>query len=562
MLKRFQKKARFYSQAFAAAVSAGALGTFLDFLAYRVLGVRWARWKGHDFHRSSLFWFKEGDGIHTRAVFLLPRLRAEYPELKTLDIRLEFYDESGKPVATKEFKRLDVSRFFCIESDRLPAGFDIPKPFSGTLLVKQTLNLDDRTVFRKQGLFHSTHTYLDYFAEGRFVTSLHDYSAYLPDQGVNGVALGMIPAYCDRDRETFLIFHAVKPGIGPKDLRVTLYNQRGEKRTAFFPGLGPFAMRRVPLSELFPDAVSFLVGQVGQVQVRGFLRQLLRRIAFGVQQRNDVSFSLDHCFYSDFETPPPITAQARTKMPKGSFSPFLIVENDRVTSSAIVYHSENEPERTFDVLVYDEPGKCVLRSPREVHSSGNRVRRVDFRTLLEDHGVPVPFVGHAELVFHDDGRSPFHQTWIEHHVEYSVDGKLAHVIHGAEFWNSSERKPNPDYRSGNRIICNAAQTTYLAISNCSYDYDYDLEVHFRLNLLAGDGRVVASGRFKIGPHATIFKPIEYFFPNAAELLKSSNGVGVSVTTEINCDYLTHAFLTQDRRSGVLSVEHSLSMAGD
>ena len=32
----------------------------------------------------------------------------------------------------------------------------------------------------------------------------------------------------------------------------------------------------------------------------------------------------------------------------------------------------------------------------------------------------------------------------------------------------------------------------------------------------------------------------------------------STTTDINCDYLTHAFLTQDRVSGALGVEHSLS----
>lgn len=552
------RKPAFYGNLFWIALSAGAVGTLFDFLLYRVLGARWARRKGHTFHRSTLFWFKEGEGVHTRAVFLLPRLQSRFAGLKTVDMTLEFYDEDGRKTADFDAGGLNAGDCYLLESDRLPAGFHIPSPFSGTLIAKFRLPLDEKLIFKTQhGLFASMPVYIDYYSEGTFVTTLHDYSAFLPDQGINPTALAMIPAYCDDAKETFLILHSAQAGIGPRDLRVRLYNREGRYRQARMPALRPFAFRRVPLTELFPGAKEFLGGQIGQVRIDGFFRQLLRRTAYGIRYAGSAAFSMDHCFYADWgaKAAPP----AATRRSKSIFSPFAVVENEHVSSSAILYQSDRESQhRDVGLLVYDSAGKCVAEVPRHVYLKGNRVERISMREVLKEARVALPFVGHVELLFHPDAGSSEAPVFFEHAAEYDVGGKLAHVIHGADFWNPPAEVPGNPHVSAYRIVCNDAQTTIVAISNCSYDYDYRLEASFKITLYA-NGRELTSGRFHIGPNATIYEPIEYFFSNSREILQPYRGVALATTTETNCKYLTHSFLTQDRRSRTLSVEHSLGL---
>ena len=543
------------------ALKTGAVLTWLDYLVYRTpLKGLWKHLHGHRFHKSTIFWFKEGGGIHTRAVFLLSRLRSTYPNLQSLDMDFEYYDEAGRLVKRWTTKESAAKEMFLLDSQELPKEFQIPKPFSGSLLVKQTLHLSEKEVLNKGEIFSSTSTYLDYYSEGNFIATVHDYCAYLPDQGMNYGSLGMIPAYCEARSETFLIFHASKPGIGPKDIEVILLNKKGEKKTAFIPGLKPFAMRRWMLSGLFPDAADFLDGEDGQVVIEGIFRQLLRRIAYGVLDKNKQSFTLDHCYYSLFPKKPFMPSSERAKIAKGWFNPFFVMENEFVTTTASLFQDSRDPDKKkVDLLIYDDKGKKVASFSPFAHLAGNEVKNISFKEIFKSEKLPLPFAGHAELIYHKEPGISSYPNDLDVNIDLdSHDGrKLATVGVGSYQWNPSHMIENKSYKSVCRAVCNEHQTTYLSISNCSYDYEYRLEHAFTVSLFSEDG-VVASRRMTIGPNATLYRSVEEFFPDARELLKKSRGVGLIALTDLSADCLANLFITEDRRSRALSIEHSLA----
>jgi hypothetical protein len=553
------RKLKQFSALLRTAWRTGAWPSFFDELAYRSpWGLRWARSRGHRFHCSTLLWFVDDGAVHTRTALLLPRLKSRFPALETIDMDFEFFDAAGRPVLKKKIEKLGLGEIFVLDSRNPPAWLALPKPFEGSLLIKQTLHHPEAAIVKKQGLFSATHTYIDYYADGKFVTTLHDYNAFLPDQCLRTSSLGMIPAYCDDAKETFLLFNAAAAGIGKKDLRVYLSNANHETLVRRLPAVPSFGVRRVPVSGLFPEARTFLGGQTGQVVVRGAFRQTLTRIAYGVTDRKSGSFSLDHCFYDEEPASRHISYERRSKLPKGHFNPFFVVEDGPMTTSAILFSAAEEAGKKVDLLVYAADGRLVVDEKSFVNLKGTSVGRIDFKEVLKAQGVPMPFVGHAELLHHAEPATARYPTDLPVCIEYASGEKLAHVIFGADLWNPPNAIPNKNYRSVNRVICDDIQTTYVAISNCCYDYQGGKEAELTLSLIAA-GVPAAEVRLRIPPNGTIFKAVDALFPAARQILSASGGAGLTLTTDINCHVLTHLFLTQDRASRAVSVEHSLTL---
>ncbi len=497
---------------------------------------------------------------------MLNRIPAEYGA-ETVDLDLTFYTAEGDPMITWQLKEVPCTNPFVLDSKKLPKEFQIQKPFNGTLLMKIWINLPDKEVIKKQrGLFSSTRTFIDFYREGDFVTSTHDYCQYLPDQGINPSTSGMIPAYCNGTSETFIVIHATKPGIGPRDLQVTLYNEQGNEKRVPLPPFKPFSMRRIMISELFPDAEIFLGGRLGQVEIEGNFPQIMKRIAYGIQNKQTGTFSFDHAFHVvdsqmtvEGSIRVPMTAEQRERWPKGWFTPFFVIETEQVSSSAILFHSVRDIlPKHIDLLLYDMEGKRLKEIPSYAYLSKNEVKRVDVRELLLQHGIPLPFIGMVELIYHKDPSYKYYSRVLDVCVEYNTKGRFGSVIYGSELWNGPKAIQNNKYHSCSRIVCNEAQTTYLAISNCGYTYDYSLSTRFTLNLCSKGG-IKRKATGILGPNATIFKAIDEFFPDAQELLAGTQGVGYSLTTDIDCSYLVHQFMTQDRKSGVFAVEHNINV---
>ncbi|MBI4041880.1 MAG: hypothetical protein HY391_00225, partial [Deltaproteobacteria bacterium] len=491
----------------------------------------------------------------------------EFPDIKTIDLSFELYDDKGRLVKEWEDPKVSVGRPYLIDSRHFqesffsPKNYHIPTPFSGSLLIKQKINdLSDAQIFNKLGgFFASASNYIDYYQEGSFVTTLHDYSAYLPDQGMNRACLGLIPAFCDEERETFFIVHAAKAGIGRRDLKIFLYNAKGEKRITPLPPLPPFGLHKIHLSTLVSDAKEFLGGKSGQIEIEGIFRQLMTRIAYGVHQKASGAFSLDHCYYSRLKDAHPLSAVQREKVKKGYFNPFLILENEQVTTSVTLFQSEHEPwKKCLDLLIYDEGGKCVFVKPLVLEMQGNRVETIEMGKVLQGAGISLPFVGHGEVLRHLDSEQKDYSRDLDLYLEFRQKNSLANVIFGSKVWNPPEEIGNKSslISYGCRVICDEIHTTYLGISNCSYDYDYHLDVQFHLDLVV-NGAVAARSTLSIGPECTLFKSVEEYFPKAKEELSRSGGVGLLSYTILNSNYLVTVFLTQDRKSEALSLEHTV-----
>lgn len=552
------RKLRSFIGLFSAAVRAGALGSFLATLPYRFWGRAWAGRLGYRFHRSTMLWFVEDGSTHTRAALLLPRLKVDFEGVRAVDLEFRLFGKNGATVLRKKLESVGLEEVFVVDSRRPPEWLVFPKPFEGTLLVELTLRCPESEIAKRPGLFSATHTYIDYYSEGRFVATLHDYSAFLPDQ-FQRADLGMIPAYCDPAKETFVIVHSAEAGIGSRDLRVLLKNSAGETRAAALPALKPFSVRRIFVSDLFPDAAAFLDGKTGQVTIEGVFRQILTRVAYGVADRIGGGFSLDHCFYHSQALKHRLSKAGRQKIPKGHFNPFFVIDDGDLATSALLFDSaEGVDGRPVDLLIYDAQGRLVVSEAPFVQLQRDRVCRVDVRDILRKNGVAGTFTGHAELLYHASPEWESYPTDLAVCVEYVSGGKFASVIFGAGLWNPPEPSSNRNYRSINRVICDDAQTTYIAISNCCYDYDRCKEAELTLSLVAR-GAPAAHVRLSIPPNGTVFRAVDDLFPAAKEILAASGGAGLTLTSDINCLVLTHLFLTQDRASKAVSAEHSLDL---
>ena len=563
MLKKIKDKIKSFLKACQIALKTNSYGELANFLIYRSsFGRLWARFNGYFFHQSTVIWFQDSGKVHSRITLLLNRLKREFPQLQTVNLDLEFYADNGTLISQWQQKQIPCTRPFVLDSKELPSQFSIPKPFNGTLFVKLWLNLPDRDVVNRKGLFASARSFIDYYEEGNFITTLHDYCQYVPDQGINYCCSGMIPAYCNPDAETFILIHATKPGIKTGELEAILYNNQGGEKRVTLSSFQPFQMRQIMISELFPDAHEFLGSDLGQIEVEGNFPQVMKRIAYGVRDKHSNAFSFDHAIYT---IEPKIGGSGvilnfaqRKKMPKGWFNPFFVIENEFVTTSALLFHHKKEPmPKHVDILIYDDTGKLIVNAPSYALLNQTKVIRIGVRELLAKHGISSPFMGHGEAIYHQDSAYKRYSTTLELCVEYVSSGRFNSVIYGSEPWNGPRAFANKHHLSGSRVVCNEAQTTYMAISNCSYDYDYDLTACFTLNLLVG-GEIKRRKSFTLAPNATFFKAVDEIFPDACELFLDYQGIGYLVTSDLNCSYLTHAFLDQDRKSKVFSVEHSLA----
>lgn len=555
-MTRFQKWLFLFREVF----RIRAFLTFLDFLIYRTpLGYRWSRLCGYDFHKSTIIWINEQNGIHTRLTLLLPRFLYEFPGMKTLDLEFELYDLDGHCLSRWEVKNVTVYKEWGLDTKVDP---HIPRSFEGSLLIKQRLHLEDQKFIKAAGgLFSVANTYIEYYKEGSFITVTHDYSAFLPDQGIHFKPVGMIPAYCDDLRETHVILHAAKGGIKKRDIQVTLFNKQGDSLTVPFPPLKPHATKRFLVSEFFPTAGEFLNDEVGQVELKGNFRYLFARAAYGFVHKKSGTFSFDHCFYSVFKHSY-IADSERNRFQKGFFNPFFVLEDDRTSTSIALFHKSEYPyDKEIDLLVYDEGGKCVAELPSYRLLRGDTTERIEIGPILKQHGISGNFLGHAEVLYHRSSRYPLYPNYLDLIVEYQRGEAFAHVLFGSKLWNSSQplalaSDQRPTF--GCRVVCNEVQTTYIAISNCSHDYRYPLEVHFTVNLIV-HGKVVESRRHSIRPEATLYRSIEDFFPDAEKRLLASQGSGLFSYTIHNSSLLATIFLTVDRVSQSLSVEHTLEV---
>src|SRR3989338_3689363 len=176
---------------------------FFDWLLYRFFGRKWGKLRGHSFHRSTFIWLIEDGQTHTRCTFLLPRSKDDFPDQDSVTLVFEIYDLAGKMISSWKESEVPLTTPFIFDSKSLKG------PIEGALLVKLILGVSDEEFNKKTGMDYTpTHTYIDYYKEGSYITTLHDYSAFFPDQVFQFSHVGMIPVYCTDKHETFIIIHA------------------------------------------------------------------------------------------------------------------------------------------------------------------------------------------------------------------------------------------------------------------------------------------------------------------------------------------------------------------
>jgi hypothetical protein len=141
-------------------------------------------------------------------------------------------------------------------------------------------------------------------------------------------------------------------------------------------------------------------------------------------------------------------------------------------------------------------------------------------------------------------------------MEYSTPQSTARVMAWSDVWNWQERvrfAPVINYVAYYRVWCKPPLISYVSLTNCGIDADYDQSVDYRLRLENGRGEyLVCTG--SIPAQGTVYQSIHELFPSIADFLGDQPVALVVVETTAD---LASMHLTWHQYSGVYAAEHFL-----
>ena len=135
---------------------------------------------------------------------------------------------------------------------------------------------------------------------------------------------------------------------------------------------------------------------------------------------------------------------------------------------------------------------------------------------------------------------------------------VARTMAWADQWNSVERQAKQGVPLGAyyRVLCDDRFRSYVAITNSGVPLDYDRDASYTVRLINVAGEeLTCTGT--VGPNATVFEPIDRFFPDAREHM--AGGTAAVVIVESPADLALMHF-TRHQVSGVWSAEHFMALA--
>jgi hypothetical protein len=494
------------------------------------------------FQYGQLFWWRESPEIHTLITLWGYPLSTIY-EAEHFLLDFHLFDVGGKLQTTWQ-QSLSANECIFIDSAGCPATRELSLA-EGVLVLYITIQSEE-IIQVSTGTLYSI---IDWYSEAGELVSLHN--DQIIEQQKKAVEWTEIVV-----RETIEEQNSLVVLNGPEhqpqnSITLEIKNHLGAVCSAIFtPAIDPFSLVRLQLSSLFPDILSFSQGK--SITVSGTFT------SFGVFVRPYVVTEgkyLGAYHGGDRQFWENIPATAYKFMGQGEVNPMLALHQEDVTTVVNLLNTHSTLEQDFwvDAKLYDCAGNLVASKQKWQLARRNELCQVSVADLLPDHSKP--FVGHIALRFADDDH-PEYPKRLQALMEYRTAQSSAKVMAWSDFWNWQERAkfaPVLNYMAYYRVWWQAPFLSYLSLTNCGIDADYDLTATYRLRLENGRGEfLLCEGT--IPPQGTLYKAAHELFPSIADFLGEQSVALLVVETTAD---LASMHLTQHQVSGVYAAEHFL-----
>ncbi len=390
---------------------------------------------------------------------------------------------------------------------------------------------------------------IDWYSEAGELVSLHNDQIIRPNQQpVNWTEIVVQETVT---AQNFLVVLNGADRQPENSISLEIKNYLGETCSAVFsPEISPFSLHRLQLAVLFPNILDF--SQSKPITVRGTF------ISFNVFIRPYVVTETNYLaayHAGDRYSWKNLPAISYKFMGQGEVNPMLVVHQEELTTVVNLLNTHSTLEQDFwvDANLYDTNGTLVASQQRWQLARRNELCQVEIVDLLPDN--TAHFVGHLALRFSHD-KHPEYPSRLQALMEYRTPNSTARVMAWSDTWNWQERVrvgPVLKYVAYYRVWWQSPFISYISLTNCGIDYDYDSTAAYRLRLENGNGDfLVYEGT--IPPQGTMYKATWELFPTIAEFL-GDRPVALMVV-ETTAD-LASMQLTCHQTSGVYAAEHFL-----
>jgi hypothetical protein len=495
------------------------------------------------FQYGQLFWWRENSEIHTLITILGNPLSIRRESISKNDkienflLTFRLFDSAG---ALQTTWRQTITTLECIflDSAHCSATQDL-KITEGVLVLSITTQAEIPVEIQVNSLY----SIVDWYSDSGEIVSLHSDQLIEPNQKLVEWTEIVIQETLAAENFLVILNGAEKQ---PK-------NHLNETCEAIFDSeIQPFSVCRLRLAALFPGILEFCQGK--PITVKGKYTSynvFIRPYVVTEGKYLSAYHGGDRYFWHN------LPAIAYKFMGQGEVNPMLVVQEDFLSTKVNLLNTHGELEQDFwvDANLYDCDGTLIATKDRWLLARRNQLCEAEISDLLPS-GMKQ-FVGHVALRFSQDDQAEYPRK-LQALMEYRTPQSTARVMAWSDAWNWQEVsrcRPNINYLAYYRVWWRPPFMSYVSLTNCSIDQDYQQTAIYRLRLEKGNGHYLAC-EGTIPPQGTMYKSISEIFPTIAEFL-GDQPVGL-VVVETTAD-LASMHLTRHQKSGVCAAEHFLPL---
>ena len=515
---------------------------------------------------ADLVWWRESPTLHTAVTIygVIEELNSLQPgSLDTISLECALFTETGEFQSSWR-EPLRHEGMVVIDSRKHSGG-----PSSGLLAIFPCLEREIPETVKKE--YHRMFSTVDWYSDSGEIASLHNDQSL--DPRTQNADFTEIVVLETAEQKNYLVVLNGPDAQGPGIIHLKAQNYKDETRDAVYkPGMAPFSVHRLHLSELFPGLAGF--GDGRHISIEGQSK------GHGIYVRPYVfteGRSVNAYHGGDKYTWAAIPDFVYRYLGRGEVNPMVALHQDGLTTTVNLLNSHGDLEDDFwvDARLYNREGQLVAERERWLLARRNAVTRGDIADLLPD--PKAGFAGHIALNFSADHKV-FYPRRLQALLEYRTPVSAARVMAWSDVWNGREKlrelveeigplglldkifsarytaPPGALYHCHYRIWFKPPIVSHIAITNCGIDANYSQQAPYVLKLRNSRGEFLEH-HGNLAPQATDYGRVDQFFHGVAAF--AGEDAILMATIESPSD-LAVMHLTEHERSGVFSAEHFMA----
>jgi len=514
---------------------------------------------------GDLFWWRESKDLHTLITIfgdIAATNHIDPSEMGHVTLLFALHDTSGQLISTWERPVTGEQTIFLDSRNQK----ELAQLSEGVLAVFALA--DSPALSQLKRKYNRLFSLVDWYSDEGDIVSFHNDQSF-HEKTSAPIKFTEIVFLESEANHNFLVVMNGPEAQAAGSIQLTVKNHSGQTREALYqPAMPPFSIHKLELGRLFPDLASWSEAQhltlAGRFDCKGLF---VRPYVFTTGRR------LSGYHGGNLYKWQALPRHLHKYLGRGEVNPMVALQNDRLSTTVNLLNTHGDLEEDFwvDAKLYDESGSLIANRDRWLLARRHQLTRGHIADLLNDS--QSSFTGHIALNFSADERT-FYPRRLQALLEYRTQESTARVMAWSDIWNAQEHlrtlsdsiasefrpvflggnvlsPPGVVYRSYYRVWNKAPLVSYLAITNCGITPGYDKTVKYRVLLENGRGDSLRyEGR--VGPQATDYGPIDFFFPSIEAFL-GDQSVGMALVESESDLAIMH--LTHHQVSGAYSAEH-------